>query len=73
MALIIKVSKPISDSNVFASPCANTDQGALPKLDWINSDSPIPNMKRPKNRIATRETDKSQRLAARQGVIGIVL
>ena len=73
IALTIKVRSPISESNVFASPCAKTDQGALPRPDWINNESPIPNIKRPKNRIDTLETDKSQRPTARQGVIGIVL
>ena len=33
----------------------------------------MPKIKSPKNKIATREDDKSQRLAARQGVMGIVL
>jgi hypothetical protein len=33
IALMIKVNKPISESKVFAKPCANTDQGALPKFD----------------------------------------
>jgi hypothetical protein len=46
---------------------------AFPKFDWINNESPMPKMNKPKNKIVTRETDKSQRLFARHGVIGIVL
>ena len=33
----------------------------------------MPKMNKPKNKIATREVDRSQRLAARHGVTGIVL
>lgn len=73
IALIMKVNSPISESKVFASPCAKTDQGAFPKFDWINNESPMPKMNKPKNKIVTREIDKSQRLFARHGVTGIVL
>lgn len=73
IALIIKVSKPISELKVFANPCAKTDHGALPKFDWISSESPMPKIKSPKNKIEARETEISQRFSARHGVIGIVL
>jgi hypothetical protein len=33
IALMMKVDKPIDKANVFAKPCAKTDQGALPKFD----------------------------------------
>jgi hypothetical protein len=69
----MKVSKPISELKVLAKPCASTDHGALPKLDWISNESPRPKIKSPKLRIDTRDTDKSQRFAARHVVTGIVL
>jgi len=36
------------------SPCAKTDQGALPVWDWIRSASPSPKKKRAITKIVTR-------------------
>ena len=71
--LIAKVDQPIVMSSLPETPCARTDHGALPIVLWIRSESPRPNMKRPKNKTDTREGLSSQRDCALQGVCGTVL
>jgi hypothetical protein len=59
--LMAKVETPIEMFNLLATPCARTVHGALPVLLWTSNESPKPKTKRPKQRIALRDNDKSQR------------
>lgn len=73
IALTSRVAVPIEISSWFEIPCASTDQGALPSVDWITSESPNPNIKRPSERMTTRMGAKSHECIPVQGVFGTVL
>jgi hypothetical protein len=71
--LMKNVHHPSESGECRYIPCANTDQGAFPNVDWISNESPNPKMLSPKKRIKTRPGPSDQRDDAVHEVRGTVL